>query len=375
MAIKKYTSGAWVSTSYRKYGTETDTITSLPAQIIGDGQPIASCQISGNTLQDGTPTPVAPVDVVGCGVKTGNLYEKGDVVVNVGDVYKAIPISLSAGKYTFSFVYESENTNGVTIIFYNGSTTVQYSTVTITDGKGTEVINTDQPITTIRLYSANGYTQSQSYSAKFSNIMLNLGSTTLPWEPYGYKIPPTVNGTEYPIYLGQVESTRKVKKLVLTGMEPNWNVASTNLWHLQISDIPAVTILDSRSLYCTHYNGVASKTTYSGLTNGNACIYNSIFIWIRDSQFASLSNFKSYLAAQYANGTPVTIWYVLAEPETGIVNEPLMKIGDYADAVAATNIPTTGTAEQFDVQTTLKPSEVQLTYHGWHEHADTKYTE
>ena len=31
------------------------------------------------------------------------------------------------------------------------------------------------------------------------------------------------------------------------------------------------------------------------------------------------------------------------------------------------------TAEQFDVDTTLKPSEVDLTYHGWHEHSDTKF--
>ena len=45
---------------------------------------------------------------------------------------------------------------------------------------------------------------------------------------------------------------------------------------------------------------------------------------------------KTYLRQQYANGTPVTVWYVLATEETGTLNEPLRKIGDYVDTIDST---------------------------------------
>lgn len=34
----------------------------------------------------------------------------------------------------------------------------------------------------------------------------------------------------------------------------------------------------------------------------------------------------------------------------------------------------TNDVKEFDVGTALKPSEVDMTYHGWHEHDDTKFT-
>ena len=74
MSIKKYSSGSWVTVPYRKYETATDTITSLPQTIIGDGQPISSYTIKGNMSQSGTPTPSNPVYPTECGDKTANLW-------------------------------------------------------------------------------------------------------------------------------------------------------------------------------------------------------------------------------------------------------------------------------------------------------------
>ena len=77
-------------------------------------------------------------------------------------------------------------------------------------------------------------------------------------------------------------------------------------------------------------------------------------------------DFKSYLAQQYTNGTPVTVWYVLATETTGIVNEPLRKIGDYADTVSyeqsQVSIPTLHGNTVIDVETTLKPSQMYIKY-------------
>jgi hypothetical protein len=81
--------------------------------------------------------------------------------------------------------------------------------------------------------------------------------------------------------------------------------------------------------------------------------------------FTNISSWKSYLQQQYAAGTPVTIWYILATPQTAIVNEPLMKIGDYADSLT-TSIPCTAGENTLDVQTTVQPSEVTAGFSGWH---------
>jgi hypothetical protein len=92
-------------------------------------------------------------------------------------------------------------------------------------------------------------------------------------------------------------------------------------------------------------------------------------MWMFDTN-KSVADFKSYLQQQYAAGTPVTIWYVLEEPETGIVNEPLMRIGDYADTVSNVSIPVITGGDTISVDTTVQPSEVTVNYKGWHPVAD-----
>lgn len=59
-------------------------------------------------------------------------------------------------------------------------------------------------------------------------------------------------------------------------------------------------------------------------------------------------------------------WYVLATEEIGIVNEPLMKIGDYADTLsmeqAGVQIPTLNGTTVIDVDTAVKPTEMYIKY-------------
>lgn len=56
--------------------TNTREITgTLPLSFTSRGKPLTDYRISGNTVQDGTPAPDAPVDVVGCGVRTEQLFE------------------------------------------------------------------------------------------------------------------------------------------------------------------------------------------------------------------------------------------------------------------------------------------------------------
>jgi hypothetical protein len=76
------------------------------------------------------------------------------------------------------------------------------------------------------------------------------------------------------------------------------------------------------------------------------------------------SDFASYCARQYAAGTPVTVLYVLAKPGTAIVNEPLNKLGDYADTVsmaqAGVEISTTKGFNTITTDTTVLPSNIEV---------------
>lgn len=194
-------------------------------------------------------------------------------------------------------------------------------------------------------------------SNDFQNIMLNSGSIALPYEPY--------NRTTTPIYLGQVPTTRRIRKLVLTGDE-NWNLGQNYTYYntditdyLRSSDIP-ISI-------CSHYKSQAPVLGTSFVSDMSLSFYKTAEysrIYIRDTSLTTVAAFKSYLAAQYANGTPVTVWYVLVEPETGIVNEPLHKIGDYADTVsmaqAGVEISTTKGFNTITTDTTVLPSIIEV---------------
>lgn len=183
-----------------------------------------------------------------------------------------------------------------------------------------------------------------------------------------YKIPLTVNGVEYLIYLGEVETTRKIKKLVLTGgNNESWSYnAKYNTFSLPVSNLKT-SGLRKTTFFCSHYIVIDDGRPISNVPNNAIYTDQVTSIYIMTDAYTSVENFKAYLAAQYANGTPVTVWYVLAEPETDIVNEPLMKIGDYSDTIDSTQstvqIPTSaGTTAISWAGEGLAPSEVELTY-------------
>lgn len=257
MNFKKKVSGSWVDAPYYLKGTDTETITTLPATIYPLAQ-TAAIGLKGNTVQNGTPTPDNPVPVVG-----------------VGDL-------------------------------------------------------------------DNGQ----------------------------YKIPISSASTTTPVYLGEVESTRRIKKYEFTG-EEDWSQsgAVSNTFYNVVSGY-----LRQRGVIiniCSHYTSQANINGAAEMRDGNVSFYANAsqpweYFYVRDSNLATVADLKVYLQQQYAAGTPVCVWYVLATEETAVVNEPLMKIGEYADSISGISIPTIAGANTLDVQTTVKPSEVTATFNGWH---------
>lgn len=103
---------------------------------------------------------------------------------------------------------------------------------------------------------------------------------------------------------------------------------------------------------CTHF----TWSTVSGGTQNHFYITDAQYLHLFSVDLTTVEAFKSYLAAQYAAGTPVTVIYPLATP----TDTP----------VALPEIQTAAGANVIDVDATVQPSEVTVNYKGWHPVAD-----
>jgi hypothetical protein len=176
-----------------------------------------------------------------------------------------------------------------------------------------------------------------------------------------WTIPITCAGQTTPVYLGQVSTVRRIKKLVLTGEERYSEISgvATFQMYLPVNKNP-----DSASAFSNFFPGIPrsdwSRYDYfvSSYTSRGSVVF-------RDIRFSGIDAFVAWIAQQYATGTPVTLWYILDTPETAIVNEPLCKIGNYADELhsedAGITIPTVRGKNILTVESELQPSEMAIT--------------
>ena len=328
---------------------------------------VSSWSVEGNGEQQGTPTPDNIIMPTFCGVRTGNLFDSA--------VYELVPVSASAqrkgtnlgvlpqGTYTFNAVSAASATpiyrtvkNGNTYTF-EAINALPYTFTA--DGVSEQIIRTSG-------------TQGNTWEdVGYSSIMLNLGSTALPYEPYGWAEKITCAGQTVPVYLGQTPTVRRVKKLVLTGDE-NWyingSVSTEDTAYFYTTFLPSNTYVQGRGI-CTHFE-------YKDVYNNRNIIgfhlvasYGGLRFRIMQTIAGTIADFKAYLVSEYAAGTPVTVWYVLANEQTGIVNEPLAKIRDYADELLSTSEGTpqlTLSTEESNIisfETDLQPSKFNIKYY------------
>lgn len=229
--IKKTVNGetVWNPIKAKKY-TTSKTIEytgTLPITINADGSALLGYWIYGNTVQTGTPTPENPIMPEGVGEKTGNLFDikkikqstklsvsgtiiaKGSSLPNYdifsnteGAAAKLITscMILEAGTYTLNFEIITGYTNMflISICPYT-SETMSPETQYIDGYPGRTFVLSEKSYVTLRIR------RDEPQSLK--NLMISLGSTSLPYEPYGYKLPMTVSDGNtvqtVPIYIGE----------------------------------------------------------------------------------------------------------------------------------------------------------------------------
>lgn len=154
-----------------------------------------------------------------------------------------------------------------------------------------------------------------------------------------YKIPVVMStdGTEpittpiylpTPLYSGEVmrsDGSREVKfgKLVLTGGEEITTHKSFADGTVSIR-IPSSKAKPNGIIYCTHLQNVSFQEIYNhekqGISSHLKNELNNLYCLI--SGFTTEVKYKEFFAAQYSAGTPVTVWYQLAEPTTETVTVP-----------------------------------------------------
>ena len=237
---------------------------------------------------------------------------------------------------------------------------------------GTDItITTDNNAQYLSMFIYNSVYDTATFEDIENSIMVNEGPI-----PHGFVLPVQCGGVttnvytteplrkigEYVDYKSESAEYRAIKQLVLTGQEAvtydsTNSRFSTLLRGMDYKGARATTFV------CSHYEviddgrpitQVPNNTAYAGGTVANPLIY------IKTTDYTSDTDFKAYLAQQYAAGTPVTVWYVLATPTT--------------ESIEAPAIPTTAGSQTFDVNTELKPSKVELTYKGWHKHTPKEYS-
>lgn len=360
MNFKKRVNGSWTDTHYYIHNTSTDTIATLPAVLYPNGA-TATVGLKGNTVQNGTPTPSNPITPQGTGDRTENLWDENYTAISDTIYYRPMYVGsqkvtmstttpLTSGGYANLFLIAGQASSGAKIDDH-GVYSGRYLTVTPING-----------------YITVAYRNYMNVNPQDYDTMLSTGSTALPYEPYGYKIPISSASTTTPVYLGEVETTRKIKKLVLTG---DGVYAKDNGGEYLYWTTENARHLNRTDCFCSHLVSTRDfpKNQEGCCTyRGDSVIYLNFGADVMNSQPSgnTSAGIKEYISAQYAAGTPVTIWCVLETEETGVVNEPLMKIGDYADAVSGISIQTISGADTLSVDTTLQPSEVTVSYRGWH---------
>ena len=339
-------------------------------------------EIYGNSFQDGTPTPDNPIEVESVGVKSVNLFDVNTVTVIKSYNAKNIIATDSGFSFIANGTYGNAtfkiglpidyigktltlsspsyyNTSATQLLLFDGTTVHRTGSNYVSNNNGlystTITINESDCIDgyflCIRLYFTG---QTTGNIIEYKNIMLAEGSTTTPYEPYGkYKIPIVQRG----VNLFSMAKTNLVEKTV-NGI--TFTPLDDERVHIKgkVIDTSITTIYNptfgnrNQTIKAGTYRlkRYSSELTQmiSVYNNGNWVVninaqHNSVSV-SKDGYLSgvyisiSAGNTREWddiIEIQLVKGTSNPPYEPYVEPtSTNIfLNEPLRKIGDYADYV------------------------------------------
>lgn len=292
--------------------------------------------IHGKCEQDGEPTPDYPQEIkksVVSGIRTHGeqLLDKDDPTLNAVINNSVLETSTAYNIYAIAVIVGNTYTLAKDVL-----ETVSFmgfcSEIPTIGSTLTGMVNI-QSLEELTFTATDNYLCLEfNANADLSSVMVNEGSTALPWKPYTESIATLSNPIElggigdvadviYPAN-GYVE--RRFATVVFDGSDDE-------LWTAQVTNNTAVSgkyryttrflhgkakgfdISVAANLLCTHYRAVPSNSSGTWGANEGMCIDAAGTLMVYDNTFntSDISLWKAHLAAN-----PMTVVYELAEPTT-----------------------------------------------------------
>lgn len=318
------------------------------------GKPLRNYKIEGNCIQNGTPTPEAPVEVECVGERTINLFNPEEVIAKFdsGDTYtnKSYICVFIQLKPNTTYYLKTFNPTGTTGQFYMANTEQvnkgMPGTISLLDDSGKAYPRGFEKTSTTddtgRLYIGHyglGTTDERSRILRENQIQVVEGSYTAEtapsYEPYGCKLPIITRGKNL-IDFGEVlDKNLYIASQYGTGMTPS---STGGTW--RHSGYTEVTEGMTYKFEANNRNASAaghawydsSKTYISGISSTEANEQNGVLIAPEGACYVRLSwtidegyNPDYVNTVKFYEGNPIT--------ENIYLDEPLRKVRTDADYI------------------------------------------
>lgn len=341
-------------------------------------EPLIDMQISGESIQDGTPTPDAPIEIESVGDKTKNLFNKTDatMMLKVRVEADGIIYDNTIQNYQTAIIKVKPNTKytvNVNVSGYTGQSPVgrnafytTYPTIGVTVGTvNSTIFGSIYPRTVTTPADAQYWAIWVNRSTNINQQVLDsliivegeYTSETMPsYEPYGYKIPLKVNDTITNIYLNKplrkvgdeadyidYKNKKVVRKVgVKTTDFKQYSYNSQNKYLYLTNKMTSFSDKIFNSFNCIS-NKIATFKSFPGSADSNALMVsgNSFYYFV----VAEESEIQTYIDLL----AETEIHYILKQP-------------DDTETIELSNISTFKGTNIFDIETNVKPSSLQIEY-------------
>lgn len=349
----------------------------------GYGVPISTIEVDGNGQQNGTPAPDNPVMPEFVGVRTANLFPLDATKLHVGRIENDGTIGYRIGTITVgtdSVTYQANETwrgfytDYISVtederltISPNISSSISWS-CNCYDSSGNFLGKANSnSYASFRIFSMKAGTTQVRINVTSANTqytitkpMLSLGSTALDYEPYGWAEYITCAGQTVPVYLGQVQTVRRIKCVDLGTL--TYTKTGSGNFSATLGDGKIVGNSEIAPAICSHFK-VVSANAYNTTPHSLCASINQ-----QSTVSINKTGFEEMTATEFKDAmSGVLLWYALITEQTGIVNEPLCKIGNYYDTLTVTNqdvnINIPNGACLLKVDTTIPPSKLTISAH------------